>query len=93
MKKLIRKIKIWLGFYKPGHAYHIKMSDIVVPAEFQASKPKFNKMVAKREYLKKFGKYESKVVLTKDFMLIDGYTTYLLCAENGNRYIEAYFVD
>ena len=50
-------------------------------------------MAAKREYLRKFGKYESKVVLTKDFMLIDGYTTYLLCAENGNRYIEAYFVD
>lgn len=50
-------------------------------------------MVAKREYLKKFGKYESKVVLTKDFMLIDGYTTYLLCVENGDRYIEAYFID
>lgn len=34
-----------LGFYKSGHAYHIKISDIVVTVAFQASKPKFNKMV------------------------------------------------
>ena len=93
MNKTIKKIVTLLGFYKPGHAYHVKISDIVIPVEFQASKPKFNKMVEKREYLKKFGKYESKVILTKDFMLVDGYTTYLICVENGNRYIEAYFID
>ena len=93
MKKLIRKIKIWFGFYKPGQAYHVKVSDIIIPAEFAATKPRFKKMVAKREYFRKFGKYESKIILTKDFMLIAGYTTYLLCVENGDKNVEAYFVD
>ena len=32
MKKLIRKIKIWLGFYKPGYAYVMaKQNGIFIP--------------------------------------------------------------
>lgn len=93
MKNITRKIKLRFGFYKPGYAYHVKTSDIVIPTEFSHIKPRFKKMVFKHEYFRKHGKYESKVFLTKDFVLIDGYTTYLLCIENGNRYIEAYFID
>lgn len=91
MIRIIQKLKCL--FYKEGHPYVVKVSDITIPAEFTATKQRFKKMVAKREYFRKFGKYESNIVLTKDFMLIDGYTTYLLCVENGDRYIEAYFVD
>ena len=93
MKKIIRKIKLRLGFYKPEYAYNVKTSDIVIPTEFIRTKQRFKKMTFKCEYFRKHSKYESKVFLTKDFVLIDGYTTYLLCIENGDRYIEAYFID
>lgn len=90
---LFEKIKKRIGYYKVSHSYKVKLSDITIPPDFVKTPPKFVKMVAKREYFRAFGKYESKVILTKDFVLVDGYTTYLLCAENGNKYIEVYFID
>ena len=90
---LFEKIKKRIGYYKVSHSYKVKLSDITIPPDFVKTPPKFVKMVAKREYFRAFGKYESKVILTNDFVLVDGYTTYLLCAENGNKYIEVYFID
>ena len=93
MKEIIKKIKRFFGFFEAGESYYIKIDDIVIPEEFKATYPRFKKMVEKREYFRKYGKYESKVILNKDFMLIDGYTTYLLCIENGEKYVDVYFVD
>jgi hypothetical protein len=50
-------------------------------------------MVQKREFYRKNNMYESQVILNRDFMLIDGYTTYLLCLENGEKYVDVYFMD
>lgn len=93
MNKIIRKIITTFGLYNQGEPYKVKMSDIVIPSEFKESPPKFKKMVHKREYFRRNDCFESKIMLNKDFLLIDGYTSYLLAKENGMKRVEAYFVD
>lgn len=93
MNKIIRRIIATLGLHNPGEPYKVKVSDIIVPTEFMESPPRFKKMMHKREYFRRNDKFESKIVLNKDFLLIDGYTSYLLAKENGMKHVEAYFVD
>ena len=91
--KLMRKIIVALGLHNPGEPYKVKVSDIIIPEEFKATKPRFKKMIQKREFYRKNDRFESKIVLNKDFLLIDGYTSYIIAKENGMKYVEAYFVD
>ena len=93
MNKLMRKIIAALGLHNPGEPYKIKVSDIIIPEEFKATKPRFKKMIQKREFYRKNDRFESKIVLNKDFLLIDGYTSYIIAKENGMKYVEAYFVN
>ena len=80
MNKLMRKIIVALGLHNPGEQY-------------KESPPRFKKMMHKREYFRRNDRFESKIVLSRDFLLIDGYTSYLLAKENGMKHVEAYFVD
>lgn len=93
MNKLMRKIIAALGLHNPGEPYKVKVSDIIIPEEFKATKPRFKKMIQKREFYRKNDRFESKIVLNKDFLLIDGYTSYIIAKENGMKYVEAYFVN
>ena len=93
MNKLMRKIIAAFGLYNPSEPYTVKVSDIIIPEEFKATKPRFKKMIQKREFYRKNNRFESKIVLNKDFLLIDGYTSYIIAKENGMKYVEAYFVD
>lgn len=93
MNKLMGKIIAALGLHNPGEPYKVKVSDIIIPEEFKATKPRFKKMIQKREFYRKNDRFESKIVLNKDFLLIDGYTSYIIAKENGMKYVEAYFVN
>ena len=93
MNKLIRKIIAAFGLHNPGEPYKVKVSDIVIPVEFKESQPRFKKMMHKREYFRRNDRFESKIVLSRDFLLIDGYTSYLLAKENDMKHVEAYFVN
>ena len=93
MNKLMRKIIVALGLHNPGESYKVKVSDIIIPEEFKATKPRFKKMIQKRKFYRKNNRFESKIVLNKDFLLIDGYTSYIIAKENGMKYVEAYFVN
>ena len=93
MNKLMRKIIAALGLHNPGEPYKVKVSDIIIPEEFKATKPRFETMIQKRKFYRKNNRFESKIVLNKDFLLIDGYTSYIIAKENGMKYVEAYFVN
>lgn len=93
MNKIIRRIIATLGLHNPGEPYKVKVSDIVIPAEFKECPPKFKKMAYKREYFRRNDRFESKIILSRDFLLIDGYTSYLLAKENDMKHVEVYFVD
>lgn len=55
-----------------------KISNIKINEEFKRAKPKKWKMQSKENYFLKYGIFESKIVLDKNNVLIDGYTSYLL---------------
>lgn len=93
MNKLTRKIIVAFGLHNPGEPYKVKVSDIIIPEEFKATKPRFKKMIQKREFYRNNDRFESKIVLNKDFLLIDGYTSYIIAKENGMKHVEAYFVN
>ena len=93
MNKIIRRIIAMLGLHNPGEPYKVKLSDIVIPAEFKESPPRFKKMIHKREYFRRNDRFESKIVLNRDFLLIDGYTSYLLAKEECMKRVEVYFVN
>ena len=93
MNKLTRKIIVALGLHNPSESYKVKVSDIIIPEEFKVTKPRFKKMIQKREFYRKNDRFESKIVLNKDFLLIDGYTSYIIAKENGMKHVEAYFVN
>ena len=93
MNKLMRKIIVSLGLHNHSEPYKVKVSDIIIPEEFKTTKPRFKKMIQKREFYRKNDRFESKIVLNKDFLLIDGYTSYIIAKENGMKYVEAYFVN
>lgn len=93
MNKLMRKIIVALGLHNPGEPYKVKVSDIIIPEEFKSTKSRFKKMIQKREFYRKNDRFESKIVLNKNFLLIDGYTSYIIAKENGMKYVEAYFVN
>ena len=93
MNKLMRKIIAALGLHNPGEPYKVKVSDIIIPEEFKATKPRFEKMIQTRKFYRKNNRFESNIVLNKYFLLIDGYTSYIIAKENGMKHVEAYFVD
>ncbi len=93
MNKLMRKIIAAFRLHNPSESYKVKVSDIIIPEEFKATKPRFKKMIQKREFYRKNDRFESKIVLNKDFLLIDGYTSYIIAKENGMKHVEAYFVN
>ena len=91
MKRIIRKIKSLFGIYESGYSYCVKLKDIVIPAEFQATRPRYRKMMFKREFFNRNGIFESSIVLDKEFTLKDGYTSYIIAKENGMKYVDVYF--
>ena len=58
MNKLMRKIIASLGLHNPGEPYKVKVSDIIIPEEFKATKPRFEKMIQKRKFYRKNNRFE-----------------------------------
>lgn len=50
-------------------------------------KPRKTKMEEKEEYFNKHGYFRSTIILNKNNVLLDGYTTYLLAKEHGYKSI------
>lgn len=78
---MFEKAKMSLGYYKPEKEYWIDINKIHITPDFAAHKVGRKKMQLKRNYFKETGEFQSKVVLNKDFVLIDGYSTYCLVKE------------
>lgn len=89
---LIRWIKKLFGIYDIGYEYRIPINRIVITPEFARTKVGRRKWKWKEEYYKRTGKFESKIELTKDFVLVDGYTSYLLAKKYGVNSVVVTFV-
>lgn len=64
--------------FKEDKEYKVAINDIKIPYCFKMRPPKKWKMDKKWEYFNRHCKTESKIILDKNFILIDGYTSYLI---------------
>ena len=91
--KIIRKIKELFGRYEPGFEYLVDLNDIEIQIDFLKLHPKRKKMIKKWEYYNKTGEFESPILLDRDFVLRNGYTSYLIAKTENMRKVPVYFVD
>ena len=72
----MRWLKSIFHIYEPGYEYWIHISDILIPEEFAKTRIGNKKWNHKMAYYKRNHKFESPIILTKDFTLVDGYSSY-----------------
>lgn len=89
----VRSLFIKLFGVKSDTIYYVDIRDIIVPMEFRKCSVGKEKMERKKKYYLTTGNFESHVILKrKNFRLVDGYTTYLLCQYFGQK-VPVQFVD
>lgn len=71
-------------------AKNMRLSRIKITKEMADCLPRADKLKWKYLYYKKKHAFESTIILDKHYMLIDGYTTYLLARMLGMKKIEVY---
>lgn len=63
----------------------IKLSDIIISKKF--TKPKREKMKERSEYYREYKDFKVPIILDKNNVLIDGYTTYLIAKKEGLSHV------
>lgn len=76
---------------KRNYEYWINLSEIIITKEFAEHKPRKIKMSKKYNWYLKHGKFQSPIMLNHDFVLIDGYTSYLIAKEFDIGKVPVYF--
>lgn len=74
----LRKLMGKLHLYTYDVVYYIPLKEIKVPAAFKKSWIGAKKWNHKKKYYKRNGTFESQIILDKDFVLMDGYSSYKL---------------
>lgn len=80
---LICWIKKLLGIYETGYEYWIPTDQIIITPEFARTRIGTKKWRRKKRYYYRTGEFESQIVLTKDFILLDGYSSYRIAKYVG----------
>ena len=90
---IIRKIKKLFGIYETGHEYWVDRKDIKVDPEWRKTLIGRKKWKRKRDFYFRHGKFESYIVLRrKDWMLVDGYSSFRLAEVYGIDRVPVYFI-
>ena len=91
--KLLCKLKGLLGIYTPGYEYLVDLKDIDIPINFLRHHPRHEKMEQKWAYYRQTGEFESRILLNRNFELIDGYTSYIIAKTENLHKVPVYFMD
>lgn len=71
---------------KSGDLVNLRLNNIVIPAEFEACKPRPEKFIDKYTFLRENGYMQSVMIVEYNngtYTLVDGYTSYLLAKMFG----------
>ena len=79
--------------YKTGIEYYVYIRDINVDHEWRKTDIGKLKLEKKASYWRRTGEFQSKVILDRDFNLIDGYSTIRIAEMYDIPKVPAYFVD
>ena len=78
--------------YQKNKEYWIPINEVIVPYDFQLSSPNPKKFRYKENVYRNSGNL-GRIVLNKDFELIDGYCSYLICKKYKFDKVPVWFVD
>lgn len=90
---MFRFIKSLFGIYETDHEYWVRLDEIKVPYYFKTTKIRPSKWKHKINYWLRTGEFESKILLHRDFTLVDGYSSVKIAYLNGIDKVPVYFVD
>ena len=76
---------------KFGYEYWIKLSDIKISEDFKKHMPSQRKYNQKKDWYLKHGVFQSNILLGADFLLKDGFTSYLIAKEMNMIKVPVYF--
>ena len=93
MKEIIRTIKKLFGHYEPGIEYWVNLNDIIIPDCYKKSRIREEKWNHKMNYWLNTGDFESKILLHRNFLLYDGYSSVKIAYLKGIEKVPVYFVD
>ena len=93
MKRIIRYIKSLFGKYDPGYEYWVYTKDIKVSPYYKCTKVGTKKWNRKMGYWLRTGEFESKILIDRDFNLVDGYSSLKIAHLKGIEKVPVYFVD
>lgn len=65
----------------------MKLSKIKIQDEFKIHEPRLEKMLDKLTFCIKHKRFEQPIIVNKQNILIDGYTTYILASQMGKKYM------
>lgn len=93
MKGIIRFIKRLFKKYESGYEYWVNLKDINVPFKYKITKIGKKKWNHKMGYWLRTGEFESKILLHRDFTLVDGFSSVKIAYLKGIDRVPVYFVD
>lgn len=93
MKNIIRFVKSLFGKYEAGYEYWINTKDIVVPTYFKMAPVGKAKWKRKLSYWRNTGEFESPILINKNFVLVDGFSSAKIAYLNGIDKVPVHFVD
>lgn len=93
MKGIIRYIKSLFGKYEPGYEYWIYTKDIKVPRYYKLTKIGTKKWNHKMGYWLRNGKFESDILIDRNFNLVDGFSSIKIAHIKNIDKVPVYFVD
>lgn len=93
MRVIIRFIKRLFGKYETEYEYWVYIKDIKVNPDWRKTKIGNIKFKRKFQHWYQTGEFESKIILDKDFNLLDGYSSVRIAEIKGIDKVPVYFVD
>lgn len=93
MKNIFRFIKRLFGKYGTGYEYWVYTKQIKVNPDWRKTRIGAIKFEQKLKYWYRTGEFESRILLDKDFNLLDGYSSVRIAEIKGIDKVPVYFVD
>ena len=90
---ITRYIKSLFDKYDLGYEYWVYTKDIKVPESYKHTRIRTKKWNHKMGYWLKTGKFESDILIDRDFNLVDGYSSMKIAYLKGIDKVPVYFVD
>lgn len=64
-----------------------RLKNIKISKEFKMAYPKTLKLISKMEYYLRNNKFEQPIVINKDNVLVDGYTSYIIAQMLNKKWV------